>query len=355
MPNDNSYSNGTNRRTFLRATGVTLSGAALASGASARGPPKSDVHVAKGRFRDGVSTHHMEEVREAALAEFNARGGDLEAAPARSTPDPEEGTVVSYAYQIDENGVPQQYTGIAGDAASVGQLHSRAADRAAVFEGSTAADRTDGATTTSSGDVSTQSGSWDMILHDEADFCKEPYGCVTNNFNLNQLQSDGDYYQDAYAIKHIFAMEPGVQKYGSDWENNVGRPMHDWRQNNMGGEDLHEWDPLGTHDGKQTINVSVGTSGASLGWSYTQPAVTTTDNSSPSSNYAKWSEEFNTSGARQNTNGMKPGSSTWIDQQSSGSGYYDLMDLVADGEFYQGGWSSDTYYLKHTFHIDVYY
>lgn len=356
MEDDNSGADGTGRRTFLRATGVAFSGAALASGASARGPPESDAHVAKAGFEDGVTTRHIEEVRRAALAEYNARGGDLEAAPARSTPDPEDGTVVSYAYRIDENGVPQQYTGIAGDADSVGRLHGRAADRAVAFEGETAAESSSGTTADSSGDVSTQASSWEMILHDEADFCKDPYGCVTNNFNLNELQDDGDAYQDAYGIKHIFVMEPGIQKYDSNWVNDVGEPMHDWRQNSMGGEDLHEWDPLGSHDGSQTINVSVGTSGASLGWQYTQPAVTTNDTSSPSSNYAQWSEEFNTSNARQNTNGMKPGSSTWLDQQADGSGYHDLMDLISKGTFYDSGyWSSDTYYLKHTFHIDVYY
>lgn len=354
MPNDTNRT--FDRRKFLKATGATALGG-VAVGSASAGPGKgSDSRVATADFGSGVSVARMKEIQRAAVAEFNARGGDLEAAPARSIPDPEDGTVVSYAYRIDQNGVPQQYTGIAGDAASVGELHSRAADRAVAFEGQTVAEQSSGTTADSSGDVSTQSGSWEMILHDEADFCKDPYGCVTNNFNLNQLMDDGDYYQDAYGIKHIFAMEPGYQKYSSDWVNDLGEPMHDWRQNNMGGEDLHEWDPLGTHDGKQTINVSIGTSGASLGWSYTQPAVTTTDNSSPSSNYAKWAEEFNTSSARQNTNGMKPGSSCWLDQESSGSGYYDLMDLIAKGTFYDSGyWSSGTYYLKHTFHIDVYY
>lgn len=352
MTDDDSQYDGPDRRTFLRATGTALAGAAFAGTASARGPKKSDVQVAKSDFGSGVSAKHIEDVRQNALAQFNARGGDLEAAPARSTPDPEDGTIVSYAYRIDENGVPQQYTGIAGDAESVGRLHGKADTRASAFER--------GPITTQSGgvgtqDVSTQAGSWDQILHDEADFCKDPYGCVTNNFNLQQLMSDGDSYQDAYAVKHIFAMEPGVQKYGSGWVNDVGRPMHDWRQNDMGGADLHSWDPLGTHDGSQTISVSVGTSGASLGWSYTQPAVTTIDESSPSSNYAKWAEEFNTTNARENTNGMKPGSSTWIDQEATGSGYYSLMDLISEGDFYEGGWTSDTHTLKHTFHVDVYY
>ncbi|MFC4551675.1 MULTISPECIES: hypothetical protein [Halorussus] len=349
MTDESPSPNGADRRTFLRATGAAVAGAALATSAvSARGPAASDVHVATADFDRGVSGKHRHEVRQTALREFNACGGDLDAPPARSTPDPEDGTVVSFAYRIDENGVPQQYAGIAGDADSVSTLHGRATARAGAFErGLGTGARTDG--------VRTQAGSWNRILHDEADFCKDPYGCVTNNFDLQQLASDGDAAQDAYAVKHIFAMEPGVQKYGSDWVNNVGRPMHDWRQNSMGGADLHEWDPLGTHDGKQTISVSVGTGGASLGWQYTLPAVTTVDESSPSSNYAKWSEEFNTDAARENTNGMKPGSSTWLDQQAAGSGYHDLMDLVADGEFYDGGWSSDTYSLKHTFHVDVYY
>ncbi|WP_132057693.1 hypothetical protein [Halorussus amylolyticus] len=344
---DDQRTTGTDRRSFLRATGVALSAGAFTSTVSARGPAQSDVHVAKGRFGNGVGTKHIEEVRKGALAEFNDRGGDLEAPPARSTPDPEDGTVVSYAYRIDENGVPHQYTGIAGDANSVGRLHDRVSSRAEAFE------RGD---TAGTDDVTAQAGSWDMILHDEADFCEEPYGCVTNNFDLNELEDDGDAAQDAYGIKHVFVMEPGVQKYDSDWENNVGYPMHDWRENSMGGADLHGWDPLGTNDGSQSISVSIGTSSASLGWQYTQPAVTTIDESSPSGNYAKWSEEFNMTDARQNTNGMKPGSSTWLDQQAAGSGYHDLMDLVAEGEFEKSNWySSDTHSLKHTFHVDVYY
>lgn len=71
MSDDNSRTTGTDRRTYLGATGVALSGAALASGAGARGPPESDAHVARGRFGNGVSTDHIGDVREAALAEYN--------------------------------------------------------------------------------------------------------------------------------------------------------------------------------------------------------------------------------------------------------------------------------------------
>ncbi|MFC7080842.1 hypothetical protein [Halorussus caseinilyticus] len=345
MSDDSSSSNRTDRRTFLRATGVALGAATIPAAASARGPAESDAHVAKADFSNGISADRIREIRQSALAEYNARGGDLDVTPVVSDPDPEDGTVVSYAYKLDQNGVPHQYTGIAGDAGSAGRLHGKAADRARAF------DRT---STVSTDDVTTQS-SWDNILHDEADYCSDPYGCVTNNLDLKQLGSDGDSTQDAYAVKHFFVMEPGIQKYGSDWVNHVGEPKHDWSQNDMGNADLNEYDPLGTHDGSQSIKVSVGTSGADLGWSYTQPAVTTIDNSSPSGNYATWDEEFNSDDARQNTNGMKPGSSCWIDQEAAGSGQYDLMDLVSKGTFYQGGWTSDTYYLKHTFNVKVNY
>lgn len=347
MTDDSSHSNRTDRRTFLRATGVALSSAAVtAGGATARGPPESDSHVAKADFSNGISADRIAEIRRSARAEYNARGGDLDVTPVVSDPIPEEGTVVAYSYKIDANGVPRQYTGVAGDAGSSARLHGKAAKRATAF------DRTSAATTDG---VTAQSASWNDVLHDEADFCSDPYGCVTNNIDLKQLDSDGDATQDAYAVKHFFVMEPGVQKYGSDWVNEVGEPKHDWSKNDMGNADLNEYDPLGTHDVSQSINVTVGTSGVNLGWSYTQPTVTTIDESSPSGNYATWNEKFNTTNARQYTNGMKPGSSCWIDQEATESGQYDLMDLVSKGTFYSGGWTSDTYYLKHTFNVKVNY
>lgn len=332
----------TNRRTFLKTTGaagLTLAAVGSASATSRRG---SDARVVTADFSTGISTDRIEEIRRAAVEEFNDRGGDLEAAPARATPEVEDGTVVAYAYKISADGVPHQYTGIAGDAESASTLHGRARERADGFDAT-------------SDDVSIQSSSWDNILHDEADFCEDPYGCVTNNFDLFELKDDGDAYEDAYAMDHFFVMEPGKQKYSSNWVNDIGYPMHDWRQNSMGGETLDEWDPLGTHDGSQTINVTVGTGGADLGWSYTQPAVTTIDESSSSSDYAKWSEEFNTTDARENTNGMEPGSSCWLDEPADGSGYHDLLDLISEGQFYDSGWEDRYYTLKHTWHIDVYY
>lgn len=339
-----------NRRKFLQTSGAAAAGLALIPVASAKKQKGSDARIVKGTARNPVALEQMENARQAAVDDFNDRGGDLAAAPVRTKPaDDHDGSIVAYVYTIGEDGIPRQYTGIAEEEASVDELHQKASDRAKQFA------QNDNSPQSETQEVTTQATSWEQIHHDEKDFCSDPHGCVTDNFILYKLTDDGDYSQDAYGIKHIFAMEPGWQKYDSNWVNWIGYPMHDWSKNSMGGEDLAEWDPLGTNDGSMTISVSVGTGGAGLGWSYTQPAVTTIDDSSPSSNFAKWSEEFNSYDARRNTNGMKPGSSAWLNQQANGSGYHSLMDLIAEGEFHDMGWGAGYYTLKWTWHIDVYY
>ncbi len=325
------------RRTFLKCASVAGAAVSLPLAGRVRGAQPTVALLTSERG----APISVEEMHAARKRIHKARGVPLraETVPAGD----HDGDIVAYSYGIGADGVPWQYTGVAGDVESAKTARETAARRASRADGGTI---TPAATTSS--DVTTQSSSWNRVLHDEKDYYKDPYGSVTDNFDLFKLSNDGDSTQDAYSIKHFFAMEPGVQKYGSGWENDAGRPSHDWSVGNIGGPDLAQWDPLGTHDGSQTINVSIGTSGASLGWSYTQPAVTTIDNSSPSGNYAKWNEGFNTSNARRNTNGMQPGSRAWVDQHNSGK--YHLMDLTSDGLFEDG----DTYYLRFTWNVYVY-
>lgn len=338
---------GFGRRSFLKYTTAAAAGLSGMGTVSAAGPKASQVQVVTGSRVDPISQEEIEAARTAAMEDYLDRGGERPDRLAGADPASHAGgEIVSYVYQIDANGVPRQYTGIAGDTASVGTLQRKAHAKADQFASTE---------TVSTNEVSTQNHEWDLFFQDQADFCKDPYGCVTNNFEIHDLTNDGDSVQDAYACKQIFAMEPGEQKYGSGWENWRGRPKHDW-EGEHGGEDLAEWDPLGTHDGQQTISVNVGTGGAGMGWSYTQPAVETIDESSPSSNYAKWLMKYNTDSARSNTNGMKPGSSTWVDDQPYGSGKVDLMYLVAEGEFRNVGfWSTDYHTLKHTWTLWIEY
>ncbi|SIQ92691.1 hypothetical protein SAMN05421858_0840 [Haladaptatus litoreus] len=326
------------RRGFIKGIGTAAGAISLPLVGQTRGQRPSTALLTAAPD-DSISTAQMQAVRRRV---HEARGVPFRA---ETVPAEDTGEIVAFAYGIDSDGVPWQYVGIGDDGKNVAPLKAKAERRANQFA---RGDFPQKQRATAS-DVTTQA-SWDRIVHDEKDYCVDPYGCVTDNFDVYQLASDGDAYQDAYSVKHVFAMEPGVRKYSSDWENDVGRPLHDWSAGDIGGEDLDEWDPLGTHDGSQTINVSIGTSGASLGWSYTQPAVTTIDRTSPSGNYAEWSEEFNTSTARRNTNGMKPGSRAWVNQHSSGK--YHLLDVVSDGQF-QNAWGS-THSVKFTWHVYVY-
>ncbi len=326
------------RRKFMKGMGAAAGAISLPIVGQARAQRPS-VALLTADSNDSISVAEMQSVRQRV---HEARGVPLRA---ETVPASDDGDIVAFAYGIDSEGVPSQYVGVSDGSKDVAPLRNKAELRAQQFARGDFPQQQ----RASSSDVTTQA-SWNRIVHDEKDFCADPHGCVTDNFDVYQLSGDGDAYQDAYSVKHVFAMEPGVRKYGSDWENNVGRPLHDWSAGDIGGEDLDEWDPLGTHDGSQTISVSIGTSGASLGWSYTQPAVTTVDKTSPSGNYAKWSEEFNTSSARRNTNGMKPGSRAWVTQHSSGK--YHLLDVVSDGEF-QNSWGT-THSVKFTWHVYVY-
>ncbi len=335
------------RRSFIKRLGATAGAVSLPVAGSAQAKRPSVALVTT----DKTNTISAEQMRAVRQTVHEERGVPLQAETVPAAD--HAGNIVAFAYGIDEEGVPWQYTGVSDGKRDATPLRSKAERRARQFErgdfsrpASSSEATTEDAMTK---DVTTQ-GTWDRIVHDEKDFCADPYGCTTDNFDVFQLTSDGDGTQDAYSVKHIFAMEPGVRKYDSDWENDVGRPLHDWSVGDIGGEDLDEWDPLGTHDGSQTIDVSIGTTGASLGWSYTQPAVTTVDKSSPSGNYAEWAENFNTSQARQNTNGMKPGSRAWVSQHSSGK--YHLLDVVSDGQF-ENTWGT-THSVKFTWHVYVY-
>jgi hypothetical protein len=135
-------------------------------------------------------------------------------------------------------------------------------------------------------------------------------------------------------------MEPGYQAYSSSWKNYRGYPKTDWSVSTYGNPQLHEWDPLGTTEGSQTVSVSIsgGTSGSSAtwGWSYTQPAVTTYDRSSTGTEKAAWEMQFNGSGSQTSTGGMKPGSSCAMNQP--GLGTYTLVYLESKGTFKKAVW-----------------
>jgi len=131
--------------------------------------------------------------------------------------------------------------------------------------------------------------------------------------------------------------------------------LHDWAAGTFGSPELYEWGPLGTISGTQTIDVSItgGTGGVSttLSWSYTQPEVTTYDRSSTATEKAKWEMNFNSDASKRSTGGMIPGSTASVVQHSSGT--YRILNLQADGQFYNGLLTYHT--LSHVWNIDLLY
>ncbi len=261
---------------------------------------------------------------------------------------PEGAAIVAYGFTLDACGVPVQYVGLAGDEKSVSIIQKKAQEW---YDVNIVNSQPGGTEQTGTLALS----EWVPLGRNTADYYLSPYGGVTNNYELWQLSSDGDNTRDWFAIKHIFAMEPGCQVYNSSWTNKKGTMLHDWAAGTFGSPELYEWGPLGTISGTQTIDVSItgGTGGVSttLSWSYTQPEVTTYDRSSTGTEKAKWEMLFNSDAAKQTTGGMKPGSTGSVRQQ--GSGTYGLLNLQADGQFYNGLLTYQT--LSNVWNIDVQY
>ncbi len=295
------------------------------------------------KFSKGISLGEIKKIRQSFVSKLRSK--HPEKVVAFAVPDiPEGAKLVAYGIKIDRNGVVSQYFGFAGDKKSAEIIYKKARKwYRNILEPS---EKT----------VEPSTG-WVEISRNEADYYVYPYGGVTNNFELRQLVNDGSSAYDWFAVKQIFAMEPGCQAYGSEWINDRGYPVHDYSVSGLNPQ-LHDWDPLGSHTGQQTITVSItgGESGASAtwSWSYTQPDVTTLDHSSTNTEIAKWEIQFNNNDVQKTTGGMKPGSSVRINQLSSGE--YHLLDLISEGKFKKPVWWWYEYHtVKHTWHIYIKY
>jgi len=296
-----------------------------------------------------ITLSGMKEMRESVINNSQQRT-ENHAPLVLADPDvPEGAEIVAYGFTLDARGVPIQYIGLAGDEESVSIIQKKAQewyDTNIVNSQRVITERA--GTLDSSG--------WIEIGRNTGDYYLSPYGGVTNNYELRQLSSDGDNTRDWFAIKQIFAMEPGCQAFeDSSWTNRMGTILHDWAAGTFGSPELYEWDPLGTRTGTQTIEVSItgGTGGASAtwGWSYTQPEVTTYDRSSTGTEKAEWEMYFNNDDVKRTTGGMKPGSTGSVSQHSSGM--YRILNLQANGQFYNGWLTYHT--LRHVWNIDLQY
>ncbi|MBP2132381.1 hypothetical protein J2128_000302 [Methanomicrobium sp. W14] len=277
-----------------------------------------------------ISIQDLEEMRASVVENYQSEKNSQTSFAYADPEVPDGAEIVAYGFAIDSQGVPIQYVGIAGDEKSVEIIHKKAQewrDKSTLEENSE-----------SSNKQNTLSSNWIVVGRNTGDCYQDPYGGVTNNFELRKLSNDRDSTKDWFAIRQVFSMEPGIRAYQSSYLNHVGSMTNNWSASTAGNPQLYEWDPLGTITGTHTVSVSItgGTGGASTSWSwsYTQPDVKTVDLSSSNTERAKWSMSFNSDDSKETTGGMKPGSTCSMNQLSSGSGICKILDLKAEGKFY---------------------
>ena len=281
-----------------------------------------------GDYSDPVTAADIEKARSEYATDFEKKAGMTSFSYGEPVV-PEGGKIVAYGFYLTESGISNQYVGIAGDSESDKLVLEKANEWYTKYI-------VQKSTIPETKYAPLASASWQTVGINTGDYYLSPYGGVTNNYELAKLSNDNDATKDWFAIKQIFAMEPGYKAYHSGWTNDVGEMKHDWAAGTFGNPQLYDWDPMGTYSGTQNIGVSLGggTGGASAvwSWSYTQPDVTTNDYSSTGTEKARWKETFNSNAARQSTGGMKPGSSASVTQQSSGT--YKILSLYGDGKFF---------------------
>lgn len=268
--------------------------------------------------------------------------------------------IVAYGFIIRSDGVPSQYMAMVSNEESeesISRIHEEAREwlrteksvrrplerslQELSFMGITAIAATP------------SSAQWVEIGLSTNTFAHNPHGQYTNHSRVFRLQNDGTSVHNFYAVRQWLTTTPGIVAYGSAWHNLWAYPRQDWGWGQLGAE-MTDRDPLGTISGSRTIEVSLtgGNSGitATLGWSYTQPNVTTYDLSVLSPPVATWRQSFNTWAARTTSGGMEPGSAVRTIQPVAGSGirrllqqratvWYLIPEMLVEGFQHNINWS----------------
>ncbi|MDD3933237.1 MAG: hypothetical protein PHP55_05210 [Methanoculleus sp.] len=274
-------------------------------------------------FADPIDQETLKNMRNDAIDTYATKHGEEPMGGADPVV-PDGSAIVAYGFVIDEKGVPHQYVGIAANNESVSAVHDKAEEwRKRYIE-------TD-LESPAMGIMSLRSLEWgNPVYFNEGDYYYHPYGGVTNNFEMFKHPSDNNPSRDWFAIHQISAMEPGIQRWGTEYMNFEGNAIQDWSISTAGDPELHSWSPMSDTSGSQTIQVSLSPAPA-LSWSYAQGDVTTYTHTSTDTEIAHWRSRFNSVGTKTTTQGIEPGSSCATDQHSSGQ--YDIVYLNSTAQF----------------------
>lgn len=259
----------------------------------------SGVTVLTRQYDDPISTGEINHIR---ARKFEEVGPQLQTKPDLGVGTP-DGSLVAYVAGVDESGVLRQSIGVANRPRDVDKAHREAHDFASQLgSGSTTT------TTSTSGSFTTQeSTSWTMIEDTKQTNFSDPYGDVVSYYKW--MYNDDDI--DAHAYKERFAMFPGVQEYGSNWESDHGHTLQSWSQSDPSSE-LMDWDPFGGTNGTISQSFTIeGTTSGDVGVAYTYEYNTketeVDDQTSDRENDAKFTVNFS-GDSRTQTAGFEPSS-----------------------------------------------
>ena len=246
---------------------------------------------------------------------------------ALTLPEVEEGKIIAYAFVLTPKGIPIQYVGFAGSAASVNDSILLANSW---YENCL--------TMKFSSEYSAKGAYWGSpIGMNTYTYNGSPYGLVTNSFEVYYLHDDANSTYDWYAVKQYHTIEPGCHAWGTAWSNAEAKPSHDWGWGDIE-YSLFSHFPSNIINGQTTVGVSLsgGTGGAqaSLEYDYTQPDIVTYDDTYLALKKAAWISSFSGTASLFSCE-IQPGSVCQTYQQSSGS--YNLVKIEACGIFGNSG------------------
>ncbi|MFC4447620.1 hypothetical protein [Halorussus aquaticus] len=377
----------TGRRSILKASAVGLatvatSGTAVTA-ARNRSNEASDVHAATGNVNSPVSERQRRTVRERAVADYERNTGDtVDAVPAARPeaggegPDSsEEGTVVAYAYGVDADGVGRSYVGLASESetaraqATEGRtgpraedlIHDRFENRVGDISRRLEASDAD-VTTQSVGGTVNDVENMEQVYNTQIEYANDPYGVVSSTYYWLQ-DTAGNEEGSLHGLHSPTTIEPGYRAFGSSWKNEKAWNKHRWDETQMAWHDVGDgfWKPAGPSDGgsvstSYSISATLGWSpGITFGvnWSYSEPAMERTDQSSQYNGYCQWKWDVQDKcdgSVRKSTLAMQPTSTCDMEDHDPSMGDKDISKAEVRGRFtedcdgWHEQWTSTTFY-----------
>ena len=316
----------TTRRAFISCAGAVAGIGTLAAIGSAEDKRKDSnrvIHL-KGDRSNPIKNRDIRKAVQKSRSNHVNRGNSPPDKDVAALPSNKEGDLIEFIIAHGSGGETYHYGGIAEGSEGVKMIRERAKTRKKQIgervrkrrgKDSSASQANNEVTASASlGSSSNHDTYYDEVDHGNWDYANDPYGVVTNNWDLYYLYNDNDSDKDNWAFKHWHVIEPGTRAFNSNWRGHRGHPKHDWSINDLGGVALDQHGPTTDLDkDDKNISVNLGVNTAYLSWNYTKDKFQQEDKTSYYNDYAKWKLIIKEP-IDQKLVSVNPGSSAWLDE-----------------------------------------